>query len=181
MTIVDTRREAVVIRVIRREDFDETALSRLLMDAVESGASVGFLSPLSLEEARAYWVQVKASLGRERVLLGAFRNGVLVGSVQLAPAGKANAQHRAEVQKLLVLRRERGRGLGRALMAAVEALAREYERSLLVLDTQAGSAAEGLYERLGYRRAGEIPGYAASAGGGLHATVVFYKLLSVSD
>lgn len=178
MTVSDKQAEAIALRVINREDFDEAALSRLLMDSVDSGASVGFLAPLSAEAAKAYWVTVKAELGRARILLGAWRNGVLVGCVQLALAQKANASHRAEVQKLLVLSGERGRGLGRGLMAAAEVMARECRRSLLVLDTQSGSVAEGLYERLGYRRAGEIPGYALSAGGGLHATVLFYKQLA---
>ena len=45
------------------------ALADLLVDAVEGGASVGFLRPLDASEARAYWDGVVSALsGGERVL-----------------------------------------------------------------------------------------------------------------
>lgn len=154
------------------------ALSALLIDAVDSGASVGFLAPLAESEARDYWLGLATSLGRELRLLGAFEDGMLVASVQLALAGKANARHRAEVQKLVVLRSHRGRGIAKALMAAVEALACQEGRRLLVLDTRLGDTAERLYGRIGYQRAGEIPDFARSSAGTLDATVLFYKRLT---
>jgi GNAT superfamily N-acetyltransferase len=49
-----------------------------------------------------------------------------------------NASHRAEVQKLLVLRSWRRQGIGLALMTAIEQAARQTGRSLLVLDTRLG-------------------------------------------
>jgi ribosomal protein S18 acetylase RimI-like enzyme len=105
--------------------------------------------------------------------------GRVVGSVQLALAMKPNALHRAEVQKLFVLQSQRRRGTGRALMQAVEQTARECERTLLVLDTRQGDAAEQLYRKLGYREAGIIPAYARSATGTLDSTIFFYKALSL--
>ena len=72
---------------------------------------------------------------------------------------------------------QRGQGIGRRLMEAVEAAAREAGRTLLVLDTRQGDVAEGLYARHGYVRAGAIPMYARSADGTLDATVIFYRLL----
>ena len=49
--------------------------------------------------------------------------------------------------------------------------------TLLVLDTEAGSAAEGIYRRLGWRYGGSIPGYAVTPDGLPHATVYMYKNL----
>ena len=62
-------------------------------------------------------------------------------------------------------------------MRTVEALAREQGRTLLVLDTREGDAAELLYRKLGYTAAGVIPGYARSAGGSLDGSVFYYKQL----
>jgi ribosomal protein S18 acetylase RimI-like enzyme len=153
-------------------------LVELLQDTVTSGASVGFLPPLAAGAARDYWEGVVADVGGgARVLLVARDDRRVIGSVQLELASKANARHRAEVQKLMVHTRARGQGTGRRLMEAVEAAARAAGRTLLVLDTRQGDVAERLYARHGYTRAGVIPGYARSADGTLDATVYFYRLL----
>nr|WP_198925166.1 GNAT family N-acetyltransferase [Dictyobacter vulcani] len=111
------------------------------------------------------------------VLLVACDAGQIVGSVQLSLATKPNAKHRAEVQKLFVLSSQRRRGVGRALMHAVEQVARDGERTLLVLDTREGDSAERLYRTLGYCEVGIIPAYARSANGTLDSTIIFYKTL----
>ena len=77
----------------------------------------------------------------------------------------------------MMLREFRGRGIGKALMAAVERKAGELGRWLLVLDTVPAQPAEKLYERIGYRRAGVVPDYAEKSGGGFEPTVIFYKKL----
>ena len=150
----------------------------LLKDSVDSGASIGFLAPLAAEEGREFWRAVLSELADGRILLGAYVEGKLVGSVQLAPVAKPNARHRAEVQKLMVLQASRGRGVAKALMAAIERKAAELGRWLLVLDTVPRQPAEMLYERLGYVRAGVVPDYAESSSGGLDPTVIFYKRLA---
>jgi GNAT superfamily N-acetyltransferase len=165
------------IREITATEFDEGALVELLRDAVDAGASVGYLAPLANGDGHAFWRAVKSELAEGRVLLGAYVEGRLVGSVQLAPVGKPNGRHRAEVQKLLVLRQFRNRGIGASLMAAVERKARELGRWLLVLDTVPAQPAEKLYERIGYRRAGVVPDYAEKSSGGFEPTVIFYKKL----
>lgn len=152
-------------------------LRELLIDSVDGGASVGFLAPLGAAEADRYWQGVAAELGTGLWLWIAHADDQVLGSVQLAPCGKANGRHRAEVQKLMVHSRLRGRGLARQLMQAAEQAARADARSLLVLDTQAGSNAETVYQRLGWQRAGEIPGYAAQPDGQLRATAYYYKML----
>jgi ribosomal protein S18 acetylase RimI-like enzyme len=153
-------------------------LAELLRDAVDSGASVGFLPPLAVQDALAYWQEVAAAVqSGSRVALVARQDGRIVGSAQLDLPGKPNARHRAEVQKLLVHSAARGRGIGRRLLAAVEKAALNRGRTLLVLDTQQGSVAEWLYARHGYTRAGEIPQYAEVADGSLITTVLFYRVL----
>jgi len=154
-------------------------LIELLRVVVDGGASVNFIAPLDEATAKAYWSEVERQLeAGGRIVLGAFEQGRLVGSVQLVPAPQPNDRHRAEVQKLLVHPAARGRGTGRALMAAIEQAAREAGRTLLVLDTERGSVAEGLYERIGYLRAGVIPRFAMNFdGSALIDTVVFYRHL----
>ena len=165
------------IREISSAELDEAAFVELLRDAVDAGASVGYLAPLANSDGRAFWHAVRSELADGRVLLGAYVDGRLVGSVQLAPVPKPNGRHRAEVQKLLVLREFRGRGIGKALMAALERKAQDLGRWLLVLDTVPAQPAEKLYERIGYRRAGVVPDYAEKSGGGFEPTVIFYKKL----
>jgi len=153
-------------------------LTALLQDAVDSGASVGFLPPLAPEVAEAYWAGVLREMAQgARILLVATEAGEVMGAAQLELADRQNALHRAEVQKLFVHRRFRNRGIARLLMGAVEGAAREAGRTLLTLDTQRGSVAEQLYAKHGYTRAGVIPQYARSADGMLHDTVLFYRLL----
>ena len=168
-------------RVVPLEPADHLDdLAAILVDAVEGGASVSFMLPFTLDEARAFWCRVaeRAQAG-EVVTVGAFTDHRLDGTVQLITATPPNQPHRAEIAKLLVHRRARGRGLGRALMLAAEAAALSRGRTLLTLDTLTGSPAERLYLALGYTRAGTIPGYALlPEGGEPRATVVFYKRLA---
>lgn len=88
-----------------------------------------------------------------------------------------NAPHRAELTKLLVHRDYRGRGLASRLVAAAEGAAARAGRTLLVLDTESGSPAEGIYERWGWRRVGTIEGYAVNPDGGVRGTTLFSKVL----
>jgi acetyltransferase len=158
---------------------ERPALIALLCDAVASGASVGFLPPLDAAEADRYWDGVIADVAAGgRVLLGARDEaGRLVGSAQLELAGKPNARHRAEVQKVMVLRAARRRGLGRALMCALDEHARRLGRTTLVLDTREGDPSEALYRSTGWTRFGVAPRYARSADGGLDGSAFYYKLL----
>ena len=156
-------------------------LSALLIDSVHGGASVGFLAPLATDKAQQYWAGVMAAIGPAGVLWVAELDGRVVGTVQLSLCTKDNGRHRAELQKLLVLSTHRGHGLARRLVAAAEDFAVQHAMSLLVLDTLAGSPAEGLYAHLGWHRVGEIPEYAGDPQGRLCATVVFCKTLMRSS
>ena len=152
-------------------------LIELLMDSVNGGASVGFIPPLLEEAADRYWTTVKSELENGSKDLMVLKNeaGRIIAAVQMAYPAKANASHRAEVQKLFVHSRYRRKGYGQKLMAALEKVAEKKNRILLVLDTRKGDASEALYIKLGYQTAGEIPQYARSASGVLHTTVFLYK------
>jgi ribosomal protein S18 acetylase RimI-like enzyme len=153
-------------------------LAELLIDAVHSGASVGFLAPLAATTAQDYWRGVLQSLDEMLLLWVAELDGRIVGSVQLALCAKENGRHRGEVQKLFVHRSARGHGIATQLMAMVEAEARRRNRTLLVLDTLLGSQAEDVYRHLGWARAGEIPQYAAAPDGQIFPTVIYFKALT---
>jgi GNAT superfamily N-acetyltransferase len=151
-------------------------LAELLMDAVASGASVGFLPPLERGGAIAYWGTVADAIRLDsRVLLVAMEGGLIQGAVQLMLETRANGNHRAEAGKLFVHRRARRRGLARTLMAEAENAARRLGRSLLVMDTRKGGEAEKLCDALGYIKFGEVPRYARSADGTLHTTSFYYR------
>jgi GNAT superfamily N-acetyltransferase len=163
-------------QVSQLSEADLAGLAALLADAVDDGASVGFIAPLASEEAAHYWQGVATAVGRGSKLLWLATAGDrIIGSVQLEPAGRANGSHRAEVQKLLVLRAHRRQGAARALMQALENEAVRLGRHLLVLDTRQGDSAEQLYRSLGWTEAGVIPGYARSSSGVFTDTVFFYK------
>ena len=152
------------------------ALAEILVDAVDGGASVGFVWPFTVADARTWWSTLEPEIAAGRiVLLGAFQDGALVGTVQLRLAAYPNARHRAEVAKLLVHRRARGQGVARALMARIEDDARALGRTLLLLDTLTGSDAEQLYRALGYQCTGVIPGHAALPDGRLMSTTLFWR------
>jgi len=168
----------IVALTPERAESELLQLSSLLIDAVESGASIGFMPPVGEVEAGDYWRGVIACMrDSTRVLLAATEGDVIQGSVQLALETRSNGNHRAEVMKLFVHRRARRRGLARALMAAAESTARKLGRTLLIMDTRKGGEAEKLCESLGYVRFGAVPGYARSADGTLHTTSFFYRQL----
>jgi len=154
------------------------ALSDVLIDCVEGGASVSFMAPLPRAKAEAYWRSTSASLSRgERLVLTAEDEaGTIVGTVQVIFAQPENQPHRADLAKMLVHRRARRQGIGAALLAAAERSALGAGKTLLVLDTASGDA-ERLYARQGWQRCGHIPDYALWPDGTPCATTIFFKLL----
>ena len=153
-------------------------LAELLIDAVDSGASIGFMPPLSVADALLYWQSViEAMNARSRVLFIAEEDGLIQGAVQLGLEMRANGKHRAEAMKLFVHRRARRQGVARASMTEAETAARRIGRTLLVMDTRQGGEAEKLCDSLGYLRYGEVPGYARRGNGELHTTVFFFRQL----
>jgi GNAT superfamily N-acetyltransferase len=153
-------------------------LAGVLIDCVEGGASVSFMHPLTRDRAVAFWRRVAQGVAaRDRALLVAEDAQGLCGTVQLVFDLPENQPHRGDLSKMLVHRRARRQGLGAALIRAAEATARECGKTLLVLDAVTGGDAARLYERLGWMRVGDIPGYALLPRGGLCSTTVYYRNL----
>jgi len=151
-------------------------LASVLEDCVAGGASVSYLAPFSHRQARAAFESFAAEVDQgRRLLLAAFADGRVVGTVQVILALPPNQPHRGEIAKLLVHREVRKRGIAQQLMEHAESEARAEGKTLLVLDTVTGDNAERLYARLGWTRVGVIPGYALFPDGRPCDTTVFWK------
>jgi len=154
------------------------ALVEVLLDCVEGGASVSFMAPLPRATAESFFEKVIQGVQQGgRILLAAFIDSKLVGTVQILLATPPNQPHRADVAKLLVLGSARGQGIGARLMEHAEKASRLRGKTLLVLDTATGGDAERLYMRLGWTRVGVIPNYALFPDGTWCDTTIFWKQL----
>jgi len=175
MNTIDTRGITVKIEDLHADaatlDADIDRLAEILHAVVYDGAGVSFVVPFSLDQARAFWIDhvlPGVRVGRRRVLVArevrldgdTTSDRRIVGTVQLDLAAPPNQRHRADVLKLLVDPPARQRGIARALMLALEHVARSEGRTLLTLDTWTGSHAERLYQSLDYVTVGVIPRYA---------------------
>lgn len=170
--------EAIAIREVGGEEAPRRVdeLAALLVDAVEHGASVNFMAGLTEAEAEAFWTRLMPGFAAgTQVLLAAEAAGRIVGTVIVFFAPQPNAPHRAEIGKMLVHSAFRRRGLGVRLLTAAEARARAAGRSLLVLDTETGSAGDRLYRRCGWREVGTVPGFAYTTDGRLADATIFMK------
>jgi len=155
-------------------------LTDLIHACILDGASIGFIVPHSRAESEAFWRNKVLPAVRDgaRLLLVAWRDDRIAGSVQLDYDTPANQPHRAEIRKLLVHPDFRRQGIARELMAEIERHAVQLKRSLLTLDTRTGDSAEPLYRSLGYLTTGIIPGYCRDTlTERLDATTIMYKNL----
>ncbi len=162
------------VRRATPEDLDR--LAALLCACARDGAALGFLDTITDDEARAFWLgALEQHASGQRVVLVAVDGPDIVGTITVLLAFPANQPHRGEVAKLMVSPHRQGTGLGALLLHAGEQLAWGSGKTLLVLDTEAGSAAEGFYARHGWTKTGEIPDFALTASGKLHPTSVYWK------
>lgn len=164
---------------LRRLQADELAaaapqLAALVVDAVADGASVGYLAGVTPAQAEADW-RAAARRGDGRVVLVAEDAQGIAGMVALVPAAGAFQPHRADIAKMIVHRRARGRGLATALMQAAEHEAVALRRPVLSLMTRRGCDAERLYQRLGWVRAGVLPDDSLQPDGALCDAAIYVK------
>jgi GNAT superfamily N-acetyltransferase len=116
------------------------------------------------------------ALGHRALLIAEDSQGIC-GTVQLIFDLPENQPHRGDLAKMLVHRRARRQGLGAALMKAAEQTAREWGKTLLVLDAVTHGDAARLYERLGWVRVGDVPNYALMPDGTPCSTTYYYRVL----
>jgi ribosomal protein S18 acetylase RimI-like enzyme len=174
---VSAKAEIVVIEAPVAESSLEQ-LAAVLVDCVEGGASVSFMSPFSQGQGLAFFRKVTSAVASgDTVLLAAKLEGRIVGTVQLGLDTPPNQPHRADIKKLLVHRSARGHGVAAALMAQVEEEAKRRGRWLLVLDTVPGDNGHRLYLREGWMQIGIVPDYALFPDGRLCDTAIMCKRL----
>jgi len=164
------------IRPLTSEPETLVLLSQMLIETVAQGGSVGFMHPVEPKDALAFWEKALAAAGRgERIVLGGFDRGALVGAVSLLLDTPPNQPHRADIAKMMTRVGHRGRGVATALPREAEASAVARGRTLLTLDTATEEGASALYEKNGFVFAGEIPDYALKPHGGLTGTRIYWK------
>lgn len=153
-------------------------LAEVLHANVLEGASVGFVLPFAIADARRFWQRQREAVasGDKRVLV-AREGGRILGTTTVILGMPPNGRQRGEIAKVLVHPAARRRGIARRLMLAAENLAREDGRRTLVLDT-AGAEAERLYLALGWKAAGIVPNYALNIHGVPERTIFMFKELS---
>lgn len=174
-----TQMSTITIEALTADDIRTTALRELcelVRDAVAGGASVGWVTVPSASETAHYWQGVADQVhSAVAVVLVARASSGVPGTVQLQLSARPNGAHRAEVARLLVHSSAQRRGIGAALMRAIEETAIKRGVSLLVLDTRTDDPSQRLYDKLGYRLAGIIPHYARGMTGILEPTSIMYK------
>ncbi len=153
-------------------------LAEVLADCVEGGASVNFMSPYS--RVRHATSSTRSQSVSRQAISCCSRRGSKAGSSVPYSSGSIyhpTSAHRADVKKMLVHRSTRGRGVGAALMSAIEDEARRRGRWLLVLDTVPGESGHRLYLRAGWQQSGTVPDYALFPDGRLCDTAFMWKRL----
>lgn len=151
---------STTIRQIRASDLKHviTDLIDVFVDTVNNGSPLGFLPPITREDARDHWISLLPELnpGNRILLVACTEEGRVVGSGQLLLSQRQNSPHRAELQKLFVSRAARGQGIGESLVLALHHVARQHGRTLITLNTR---SAVDFYKGLGYKVAGMVPGW----------------------
>ncbi len=172
----------ISIHILAANELDAhaDALAGIMAETVNDGAAIGYMQPFSQADGHAFFttqVFPEARAGHRRLLVARL-DGEPVGTVQLIVALPPNQPHRCEVAKMMVQPSARRKGIGRALMQALDAEARTAGKTLVTLDTRTGDRAEPLYKASGFRTAGVIPGFALDPDGKAHhATTYMYKML----
>ena len=159
------------------------ALCDVLIDCVEGGASVSFMLPMTRDKAERFWSKVNVGVlaGERALLVAEDASARIVGTAQLVMDLPENQPHRADVSKVLVHSSAPRQGVADALMRLIDEVAIAEKRTVLVLDTVTGSAADRLYRRLGWQESGPIPDYALMPTGELCSTTYFYKHVGQSN
>ncbi|TQS31532.1 hypothetical protein Golomagni_08183 [Golovinomyces magnicellulatus] len=152
------------------------------------GTVATFLPPLSDAKITSWWKARATEIGSGDRLIWllinkadsseGFTGAEVMGVVMLQMPVTETGPFRGNIEKLLVHHNFRGRGGATLLMRALESEAIKRGRTKLMLDTEAGSAAEVyLYPKLGYKKLGVMPEYGIGPTGELKDLVYFYKFL----
>ncbi len=160
------------------EDFS-LPFAQLLFEAVQEGASMGYLLETPMSQLESFWSKVLSHVAQGSAkIIYALEGREIVGVVVLQNESNPNALHRAKVKKLIVRSDMRGMGIAKKLLAIAEMEARMSGRTLLILDTETQSGADYLYQSQGWIPMGTMPGHSALPNGELRPTTFYYKDLA---
>ena len=172
--------DSVSVRTVAAPELREYIqdLADVFHDTVNNGSPLGFMPPITIEAADAYWISLLPELRtNRRLLLVAMIENSVLGSAQIVLSRRGNSLHRAEVEKVFVSREARGRGVGTALMNAVHDVALRHGRTLLTLNTRYDEPPHHWYKTLGYKEVGVIPGWTIGPQGERYDHITLYKEL----
>ncbi|MFE5910136.1 GNAT family N-acetyltransferase [Streptomyces wedmorensis] len=145
-----------------RARFAEEA-HRILADLVSGGAALGWVEPPAADEVeRLLDDVVAAARAGDGALRAAYTDGRLVGLGYWLRYARPTHRPHADLEKLAVDAAAHGRGIGRALTAALIADAERAGIEVLTLDARGDNAdALRLYRSLGFREYGRLPDFVA--------------------
>ncbi|MEU5430441.1 N-acetyltransferase [Streptomyces olivoreticuli] len=142
--------------------FAESA-HRILADLVRGGAALGWVEPPSPDEvAELLDHVVSAAHAGDAALRAAYVDRRLVGLGYWLRYARPTHRPHADLEKIAVDAAAHGRGVGRALTAALIADARRAGIEVLTLDARGdNSNALHLYRSLGFSEYGRLPDFVA--------------------
>lgn len=149
---------------------------RILADLVGGGAALGWVEPPSRDEVTELLGHVVSAVrAGDGALRVAYLGGRLVGLGYWLRYARPTHRPHADLEKIAVDAAAHGRGIGRALTAALIADAREAGIEVLTLDARGdNSHALHLYRSLGFTEYGRLPDFVAV--GNRRYDKVFYML-----
>lgn len=157
---------------------ERKSLVNLLKDSVANNYSVGFMQDSTEADFEKFWLDEIEMCDSENGIFLAFTGDQVLGSVIVTRELRANGRHRAEFRKLLVHSNAQKMGIGTALEKLATNYAKEIGLKLLYLDSATSYLIDGVYEKWGWKKSGEIPNFAKNPDGSLVSTWFFYKLLN---
>ncbi|QLJ01882.1 GNAT family N-acetyltransferase [Streptomyces sp. NEAU-sy36] len=142
--------------------FAESA-HRILADLVGGGAALGWIEPPSRDDVVELLGHVVSAVrAGDAALRAAYLDRRLVGLGYWLRYTRPTHRPHADLEKIAVDAAAHGRGVGRALTAALIADAREAGIEVLTLDARGdNTAALRLYRSLGFTEYGRLPDFVA--------------------
>ncbi|MBO0915264.1 GNAT family N-acetyltransferase [Streptomyces laculatispora] len=136
---------------------------RILADLVRQGAALGWVDPPSPDEVAELLDHVFSAVhAGDAALRAAYLDRQLVGLGYWLRHTRPTHRPHADLEKIAVAAAAHGRGIGRALTAALIADAEQAGIEVLTLDARGdNSAALHLYRSLGFTEYGRLPGFVA--------------------
>ncbi|WP_329307412.1 GNAT family N-acetyltransferase [Streptomyces sp. NBC_01260] len=136
---------------------------RILADLVREGAALGWVDPPSPDEVAELLDHVFSAVhAGDAALRAAYLDRQLVGLGYWLRHTRPTHRPHADLEKIAVAATAHGRGIGRALTAALIADAGRAGIEVLTLDARGdNSAALHLYRSLGFTEYGRLPGFVA--------------------